>query len=229
MHTEQEDNIWQLVREYVRGAEEEFSARWEVWPIQADSPGPSEVLIGLLHRQHVLAVSMATNPGIWTVDAAPCLLRSMVEVYIWLAWILKDPESRAKMYLEDGLGKEKLVVKHRSDELKEQGISPDDDESLQFSKAWIESHMYSFFIDVNLSGSWSGLDTRKMAEEAGCRDFYRFTYPMFSATVHSTWNHVGKYDMTVCQNPLHGHHRIPNLTPIPISDAFFFLAAKYLA
>lgn len=226
-HNENEE-LAELVHNYEQGVGNEFNARWEIWPIDASNPGPSEVLIGLLHRQYTLALGIATNPGVWTIDLAPNLLRSMVEVHIWMAWILKDPSSRAKQFIEDGLGKEKLVIKHRTDELNAQGMDSEKDMALEFSKAWIESHMYSFFIDVNLSGSWSGLDTRKMAEEAGCIDFYRFTYPMYSATVHNTWNHIGKYDLTICNNPLHGQHRIPTPMQMQIDPEFFFLAAKYL-
>jgi hypothetical protein len=71
----------------------------------------------------------------------------------------------------------------------------------------------SFFIDVNLSGSWSGIDTRKMAEEAGLRDFYRFTHPNFSSAVHSTWNHVGRWGMVQCESAArlspHSGHGFP--------------------
>jgi hypothetical protein len=152
----------------------------------------------------------------------------MVEVYIWLAWILADPVERSSKFIDDGLGKEKLVIKHRTEEIEAMEMNPDEDFTLNASKAWIESHRYSFLIDVNLSGSWSGLDTRKMAEEAGCRDFYRFTYPVFSSTVHSTWNHIGKLDLIPCRNPLHAGHRIPIEESLPLNAGFLFLAAKYL-
>lgn len=223
-----EQEIHELISAYIKGSHDEFAARWKVWPIDLENPGPSEVTIGLLHRQYILATGIAANPGIWSVDLAPIILRSMVEVYIWLSWILADPAERAMKFIDDGLGKEKLVVKHRTEEIELLGIDASEDFILNGSKAWIESHRYSFLIDVNLSGSWSGLDTRRMAEEAGCRDFYRFTYPMFSSTVHSTWNHVGKFDLIPCKNPLHAAHRIPIEEPIPLNSDFLFLAAKYL-
>ncbi|PKN22136.1 MAG: hypothetical protein CVU68_05155 [Deltaproteobacteria bacterium HGW-Deltaproteobacteria-3] len=225
-----DENDWvdELVTNYAKGARDEFLARWKVWPIDLQNPGPSEVTIGLLHRQYILAVNIVGNPGTWSIDIAPILLRSMVEVYIWLSWILVAPVERSMKFIDDGLGKEKLVIKHRTDEIEAMGLNPEDDWMLNVSKAWIEDHRYSFLIDVNLSGSWSGLDMRKMAEEADCRDFYRFTYPSFSSTVHSTWNHVGKVDLIPCQNPLHGGHRVPREEAIPLSVDFPLLAAKYL-
>jgi hypothetical protein len=223
-----EKQIYQLIEEYNKGTRAEFAARWKVWPIDLENPGPSEVTIGLLHRQYRLAANIVSNPGIWSHDIAPIILRSMVEVFIWLSWILADPAERSMKFIDDGLGKEKLAIKHRTEEIEAMQMDPSEDFTLKVSKAWVESHRYSYLIDVNLSGSWSGLDTRKMAEEAGCRDFYRFTYPMFSSTVHSTWNHIGKFDLMPCRNPLHAGHRIPNDDAMPLSSGFPFLAAKYL-
>jgi hypothetical protein len=153
----------------------------------------------------------------------------MVEVHLWLAWILEKPAERAMLFIEDGLGKEKLMIKHRLDELNLIGRKADDDPVIQQSMVWVESQKYSFLVDVNLSGSWSGIDTRKMAEEAGQRDFYRFTYPPFSSAVHSTWNHVSRFDLVPCTNPLHAGHRVPRMDFLPPAIDFFELAAKYLA
>jgi len=207
----------------------EFEARWDKWPIDIYKPGPSEVLIGLARRQCKLALALANNLGMWTPELAPLLLRPMVEGYIYLAWILIDPEDRSLKFVEDGLGKEKLVIKHRTEEMKTNNLNPDEDELLQASKWWIEEHKYSFYIDVNLGASWSGLDLREMADQANCGDFYRYTYPMFSSTAHSRWNHIGKFDLTVCADPLHGMHRVPVVLGADYIDPqYWFLAAKYL-
>lgn len=224
-----EPDFASFVQKYLAGIHSELVARWQVWPVSIVNPGPSEVTIGLLRRQFSLAAHMAMNPGILTPEVAPILLRCMVEAYIWLAWILEDPNDRAKKFIDDGLGKEKLIIKHRTDECEEQGLNADDDPILKMSKLWIERQRFSFLIDVNLSGSWSGLDTRKMAEESGCRDFYRFTYPMFSSSVHSTWNHISRFDLIACSNPLHAFHFIPAERLTSPTPHFLELAAKYLA
>lgn len=217
------------VEQYSKALVSEFEAHWERWPVDIYEPGPSEVIIGLLRRQSILALSFANNPGIWTIDVAPLLLRPMVEGYIYLAWILIDPQSRSLKFIEDGLGKEKLVIKHRTDEMIASNLNPDEDNMLNFSKAWIEEHKYAFYIDVNLGSAWSGLDVRQMADEARCGDFYRYTYPFYSASAHSRWNHVGKVDVETCQNPLHGFHRIPSkLRTDFVNPEFCFLAARYL-
>jgi len=108
-------------------------------------------------------------------------------------------------------------------------LGPNEDEGLQVSKAWVESQQHSFMVDVNLSRSCSGLNTRKMAEEAGCSDFYKHYGPGFSHTVHSTWNHIERYDLQSYTNPIHSPHRIPTANS-PNNVVFFFeLAAGFLA
>jgi hypothetical protein len=216
-----------LVERYIDGLSAEFQSRWDQWPVTIENPGPSEVTIGLLRRQYSLAMHIATAPNLWTPEIAPILLRCMVEVYITLAWILIEPEERSKKFIEYGLGQEKLIIKHRNDEAADQGLDIDDDPINQEAIEWLEGQKYSFLIDVEL-GSWSGLDARRMAEEADCLDFYRYTYPRFSTVVHSTWNHISRYDLLTCMNPLHGGHHIPRTWPLPISTDFLRLAAKYM-
>jgi len=221
------DEVNKWIREYLDGVKKEFEERCSKWPISIANPAPGEVTIGLFRRQYSLACHIAANPGIWTPDVAPILLRCMVEVYIWLAWILESPDERAKLYIEDGLGKEKLILMHRADELEQQGMNPDDDIMVQNSNDWIEHQKISFLVDVN-TGTWSGLDARKMAGECGCRDFYRFTYYMFSTAMHSSWNHVSRFDLQHCASPFHAFHKIPRKDFLPPTSFNFRLAAKYL-
>ena len=54
-----------------------------------------------------------------------------------------------------------------------------------------------------------GLDTRKMAEEVGLLEMHRRDYTTLSCSVHNMWNHVGKYNVQKCKNPLHGFHMVP--------------------
>lgn len=222
------DALLDLISNFCDGVEAEFQERWSQWPVDLTTPGPTEVTAGLLRRQVSLAIAIAQNPGLWTPAVAPILLRSMVEVHIWLAWILLDPVERSRKFIDDGLGKEKLILKHRADEIIALNANPDEDALVRDSQNWIETQRYSFMIDVNLSGSWSGLDTREMATEAGLRDFYRFTYPVWSTAVHSTWNCISRYELRRCGNPLHAYHLVPNCEPRHAVTWFLWLAAKYL-
>ena len=65
-----------------------------------------------------------------------------------------------------------------------------------------------------------------MAEDAGCLDFYNHVYTPWSAVAHSTWQHIGRYNVTQCQNPLHGFHLVP--AAIDAEDlTVLYLAGKY--
>jgi hypothetical protein len=50
----------------------------------------------------------------------------------------------------------------------------------------------------------------------------------FSASVHSTWHHIGRYNLSPCANPLHRAHHIPIDTDIFIDTYYLYLSAKYL-
>lgn len=77
-------------------------------------------------------------------------------------------------------------------------------------------------------GSWTGIDTRKMAEQAGCLDLHRFSYIPFSAATHSMWNHVRRYNLELCENPLHRYHRVPCDPVLPEDPDYLYRAAVYL-
>ena len=78
---------------------------------------------------------------------------------------------------------------------------------------WLNSQKMAQFVVVNL-GSWSGFTVRRMAEEAGCIDFYNRVYQPFSAAVHSNWAHISDKNTVECQNPTHREHRIPTIIDI---------------
>jgi len=187
-----------------------------------------EVVGALLARQVTLVTQLASSPSIWNGHIAPLLLRAMVDNYINLAWILKqDTLERAKKFIEHGLGQQKLVIEHRKQELKRKGIKDIDNEPLvKMSEEWINSQRYTFLTTVNV-GNWAGIAMRKMAKEAGCLDFYRFAYTPFSGNVHSMWNHVSRYNLRTCRNPLHRLHKIPIDPDMSTDIDYLYRAVKY--
>jgi len=62
-------------------------------------------------------------------------------------------------------------------------------------------------------GAWSGIDTRRMAEEAGCSDLYRFAYMPWSQAAHGIWNHVSRLDAKQSRDPLIKHLLQPSYFP----------------
>ena len=213
---------------YATMARAELGERWQKWKLDLTQREVHEVVGALLARQVSLATQVADAPSIWNGHIAPVILRTMTDTHITLAWILRDPVDRARKYIMYGLGQEKLNIEHRKAQLEVQGIDPNTDPLIKASEDWLNSQRYTFLTEVNV-GSWAGIDTRSMADEAKCLDLYNFAYTPFSAATHSMWQHVSKYNLVPCTNPLHGYHRIPVAPDTPFSDVdYFYNAAKYL-
>lgn len=219
--------VQDLVFAYVERAKEEFEERLSAWEVAGLEQEVREVIGGLLARQVTLARELAQAPQMWTGHVAPLVLRAMADLYITFAWILGDPEDRSRKFIHYGLGQEKLTLEHRRAEIENRGPQEEELEDCQAIEAWINSQRAMFLTDINL-GSWSGISTRKMAEEAGCIDFYNYVYSPFSGCAHSMWQHIARYNLRSCQNPLHGLHSVPYLLDSPIDPYYLYLGAKYL-
>ena len=216
-----------LILEYVENTQHDLQERWNAWPLNFSENEVHEVIGSLMARQVTLANNFARSPGIWNGHVAPMILRAMADVYISLAWILKNPPDRARKFIRYGLGQAKLEVEHRKVQAESDKKDPADDPVITALEEWIASQRYPFLTEVDL-GSWSGLSTRSMAEEAECLDFYNYVYTPFSASVHSTWQHVGSFNLTPCISPLHKGHKLPIDPELEIDSYYLYLAAKYL-
>jgi hypothetical protein len=169
---------------------------------------------------------MARTPAFWDVHIGPILLRVMIDNHITLAWILKDPAVRSKHFVLHGLGQAKLYLEHLKVE-NEDGSNPDLQQLIEAMERWINNQQYSFLTNVNL-GSWSGLNTREMAEEADCLDLYRYAYLPFSSCIHNMWNHVGRLNVVQSGNPLHKYLLVPCDPEIEPELDLLINCAKYL-
>lgn len=219
--------LYELIDTFAEGAEAELQARWETWDKKLSDNEMYEVIGGLLARQTTLAINVARAPEVWNPHIAPILHRAMADVYITLAWILEEPLERSRRYIQFGLGQQKLHIEHRKKQAERDGRDPKDDPLIEMFEAWCNSQRYTFLTEVEV-GSWSGITTREMADQAGCLDFYNYVYQPFSPVAHSMWNHVGLYNLISCSNPLHRYHKVPATNPVGSSPHDFYLAAKYL-
>jgi hypothetical protein len=221
------EEISTIIDNYIRMARTELYERWKKWPLDLANREIYEVIGALLARQVTLATQLAGAPSIWNGHIAPLILRTMTETYITLAWIFGDSLDRSRKFILYGLGQEKLAIEHRKAQIEAAGDDVDKDSLIKHQEAWLNSQRFAFLTEVNI-GSWSGIDTRKMAEEAGCLDLYRFAYTPFSAATHSMWHHVSRYNLVICPNPLHGYHGIPIDPPMEVDVDYFYRAAKYV-
>ena len=68
-----------------------------------------------------------------------------------------------------------------------------------------------------------------MAIDSGCKDCYDLVYDPFSNCTHNSWNHIGKYNVKISENPLHKFIRVPYVHPGEISSFYAELSIKYLS
>lgn len=219
--------LLKIVDAFVRRARDEFECRLKKWPTDLKRNEVHEVIGALLARQVTLAVQLGSSLPNWNGHVAPLFLRAMADVYINIAWVLYDPDHRAKKFILYGLGQAKLELEHRRADLATRKAKSGEIEYIQVQEDWINRQRATFLTDVNV-GSWSGISTRTMADEAGCIDFYNYVYTPFSSCTHSTWYHVARYNLSSCNNPLHRYHSIPAILDTPLDPHYLHLSARYL-
>lgn len=216
-----------LIQIFIDQARQELEVRlkkWQVDPLQSEL---QEVVGALLARQVSLARQFAASPTIWTDHVAPVILRAMADVYISLAWVLRDPIERSRKFVLYGLAQAKLQLEQCKAQIGDRTPTAEEKTLIETLEAWMNAQPFTFITDVNLR-NWSGITTLEMAEEAGCMDFYNFVYNPFSACSHSTWSHIGRYNLKQCTNPLHQYHKIPTDPELPIDLYYLYSAAKCL-
>jgi len=224
-----EQQISELIRAIETKVRQELRDRCEAYKPDFRAPEVFNVVTALLARQATLAIELASAPQLWNGHSAPLFLRAMTDVHITLSWILLDPATRARQYIDYGLGQAVLALEH-----KKKGLESADPESkhmleefVRAQEAWINAQKWSFLVGVNV-GAWSGKNTRQMAEEAGILDFYNHVYTPFSQCAHSTWYHVGRYNSAPSESPLTRQLWMPAIADASSDNWNLHLTAKYL-
>lgn len=227
--TDHEEIISEFISAVEKKIRQELRERCEALKPDFSSPEVYTVLLALLARQATLAIELSRAPQLWNGHSSPLYLRAMADLHITFSWIAVDPEHRAKQYLEYGLGQAVLILEHHKADLDK--IAQDKKEQMQKSieaeEAWINEQKLAFLIEVNV-GSWSGKNTRDMAEEAGILDFYNNVYIPFSQCAHNTWFHLGRYNSLPSDSPLNSLLRKPDIYDQAPDVWELHLVAKYL-
>jgi hypothetical protein len=198
-----EGKLEELFRAIEAKIRQELRLRCEAYTLDFRIPEVFNVLTALLARQATLAIELASAPQLWNGHSAPLFLRAMTDVHVTLSWILLDPKTRARLFIDHGLGQAVLDLEHRKKQL--ESAAGDSKEHLKQMvrtyEAWIDTQRWYFLVEINV-GAWSGKTTREMAEESGILDFYNYVYTPFSQCAHSTWYHVGRYNSRPSEAPL---------------------------
>ena len=137
--------------------------------------------------------------------------------------------TRARQYIEHGLGQAVLELEHRKKRLESAKEDAKEDmmQVIRAYESWINTQRWSFLVEVNV-GAWSGKTTREMAEESGILDFYNYVYTPFSQCAHNTWYHVGRYNSGPSESPLTRQLWMPRIVESPSDVWNLNLVAKYL-
>jgi hypothetical protein len=218
----------QAIDQYIDDVRRAFQNRIGEWHVDICDKEVNEVVGGLLARQLSLATSIAKSPPMWNMHVLPVVLRCMADVYITFCWIVKDIKPRSRQFVEYGLGQEKLAIeKYRENLPKESARDPKIVAFLELREKQLDAERYRFLIPVNI-GSWNETSIRDMAIEVGEKHFYDMVFVQFSAPVHSTWQHIWRWNLVNCTNPLHLNHRVPWDPDLPVDLDLFLNSAKYL-
>lgn len=219
--------IDEIIIAFIKASRNELQARCSAWKVDLSRHEVYEVVGGLVARQVTLANQLAASPNTWNGAIASLVLRTMADTHLTLAWILENLDERARLYINYGLGQEKLLVEHQKASLKASGKDENENPAIKAREAWINSQQFTYLTEVNV-GSWSELDTRKMAEATGNLDLYRFRYQPFSASTHSMWQHISRYNLQQCDTPLHRYHYLPVDRDYIPDMGFLHMAAEQL-
>jgi hypothetical protein len=222
------DLLAAILNDYIDGVNSALHERIFAWDCSIADREVRDSIGGLMARQTSLATNFAANPGVWNAHVAPIFLRCMADVYITFCWIITDPQVRCRQFIEYGLGQEKLAIeKYKEQVLKDGNVEPGIREFVETREKMLDMEKHRFLVPVNL-GSWSEMSTRAMAQEIGEEHFYNYVFVQFSSSVHSTWQHIWRFNLRQCTNPLHGYHRVPANPHLPPDLQQLMNAANYL-
>lgn len=170
-----------------------------------------EVHSGLVSRAAREVITALGIPDLWSMEHGSHVIRTLVEVRIYLQWMsLQDP-SIYRAFQEYGAGKAKLYAR-MLDELPEEARNADFVEGIKEFEhlSHNEGPLDHRVVDTRDTFA-DGKSIRAMAEEAGLIDLYRHGYSVASGFAHSEWWSIESNAMERCRNLLHGGHLIPSL------------------
>lgn len=121
-------------------------------------------------------------------------------------------ESKKPLYAKFkayGTGKMKLLKLHLEDRIATFDDPPEDLVNyVQYLSDVVNRDRYEEFQNIDLGGSFAGIDMRRMSQGVGMEDEYRFLFAPASGNVHGEWGVIDENVFTTCRNPLHRYHRI---------------------
>lgn len=165
------------------------------------------VLFGMASRMYRLVLDFLDRPSAWSPATASFYVRPLVETRIVSAWLSRrnDP-ALFEAYKEHGLGNLKLLRDHIKVDF---GDNPDDDarQFLEYLDHRVNLELAEWAQPVNV-GAFSDTTIRKMAIECDLKRLYDLSFVPMSSENHGEWPSVRDGDTVICDEPIHGGHRI---------------------
>jgi hypothetical protein len=179
---------------------------------EPDADSSSEVLLGLASRLYRLLYALIERPSAWSPDTLGLHVRPIVDTRILVGWLIarNDPEMFAA-YREHGLGRLKLLRDHIEADLGDDA-GEEDKQFLEYLNRRVNLERDEWFQPVNV-GSYADVGPRDMAIQAGLKRVYDLSYAPLSSDNHGEWPAVREGDTALCNEPLHGNHRVGAFDP----------------
>ena len=137
-------------------------------------------------------------------------LRTILEVYIMLKYLLKKESEKPDIWQEYkiyGISKFKLIL------LKIREYDYDNEEShiiLPIIDSLVNEIKWEEFIDIDLK-YFDKKGIREKSKEVGEKDLYDTIYDYDNNYVHGLWGAIRENAMLHCDNPNHKYHCIPDI------------------
>jgi hypothetical protein len=184
----------------------------ETSPARLHERERQEVHSGLVARVARDVVTALGVPDLWCMEQGSHIIRTLVEVRIYIQWMTTQNASIYRTFQEYGAGKTKLYARIM-DELPEEARTTDFVTAVGELKKLSHNDPALDLRVVDTRDSFAeGKSIRKMAEEAGLLDLYRQAYSVASGVAHSEWWSIETHAMEPCLNVLHGGHLVPSLS-----------------
>jgi hypothetical protein len=158
-------------------------------------------------------------------------LRTIIEVYIMLKYLLKKESDNPNIWEEYklyGISKYKLIL------LKAREANLDNTSHFipQIADALVNEIRWEEFIDVNLK-YFDNQGIREKSIEVNEKELYDLFYDYDSSFSHGLWGAIRESSMLACDNATHRYHTIPDIhlnqnLPDVKSDSFMIIKKIFL-
>ena len=193
----------------------------------------SEIVGAVVGRQGSILQGFAGGgPMNWTAAVAPLFLRPMADITIRCRWMTEDESGkRIRQYMEHGYGEAKGYIEERK-KLVERTQDPEQrkmqEGAILHDTVWIEHWRSLWSVDVIEGEPGRRRSIGDMARECGKEDLYHWAYATWSAAIHGSWYHVGRYNAAYCDHPLHSHSVRGTIGERAFDMDYLFRGCKYL-